>query len=442
MKKTTTLFLLCCFSLLSFSSCTERFYSSKWNATKRVVNISTAGLSGPVYATDADMELKKVRRGNTPPTNDTTFLLSTGLKYRIVDERNGLYLIKMIPRVGYVTSNTPVPGVNPAAIAASGAAAAVATAAGASAAAALAAGNAAAAATNAGASTAAVTAAGVAAAAAITAGNSVQAAAAAGIAATAAITAGNNASAAAAAGAAAAVAITNGASANAAAAAGNAAASAISAGQPPAAAAAAGVAAAAIIASASGSTSSSGSGPDARIFRTDSDASSTLELLDGNTVFVVKAEDLHDYNKVLVAQITFGTMILPLKWRGPRTFKDVSYERHFATDVSVGPSVGYRFKLKGNNYRTFSTIAAFAGPTLIDFVSTTNQTGSTTNANPENMFAFTAGIGYVHEISGFQIGVIYGADYVSGNRVKEWPYDGKGWVSFAIGYNFLSSNTR
>jgi hypothetical protein len=158
-------------------------------------------------------------------------------------------------------------------------------------------------------------------------------------------------------------------------------------------------------------------------------------------LYSVAESDLSTYNKVIISQLTFGTMLLPIKIRRSRIFNNVNYERQFSTDLSVGPYFGYRFKTQGYNYNTHTTVGLFAGPTLIDFVSSTSQTGSPSNgANPDNMFGFTCGIGLVREISPFQIGIVYGADFVSGNRVKEWPYDGKAWFSLGIGYNFLSGN--
>ncbi len=158
-----------------------------------------------------------------------------------------------------------------------------------------------------------------------------------------------------------------------------------------------------------------------------------------NELFSVAEADVKPHNRILVNQIALGTMLLPIKIRRPVDHNGVRYERQFSTDISIGPYIGYRFKFKRDNYKTFTTIGLFAGPTLINYVSTVDQTGSPTNgANPDNMFAFTYGLGLVHEINGFQIGAVYGTDKVSGKRVEEWPYDGKGWFSVAIGYNFLA----
>lgn len=165
----------------------------------------------------------------------------------------------------------------------------------------------------------------------------------------------------------------------------------------------------------------------------------TFREIPKNELYSVPESKLLTYNKVIVNHVALGTMLLPIKIRRPTKFNDIKYRRQFSTDISVGPYIGYRFKLRGNNYKTHTTIGLFAGPTLIDYVSSTSQSGSPLNGvNPDNMFAFTSGLGLVHEIEGFQVGVVYGADWVSGNRVDEWPYDGKGWFSLAIGYNFLA----
>lgn len=175
----------------------------------------------------------------------------------------------------------------------------------------------------------------------------------------------------------------------------------------------------------------------------DGDASPTNYIVPKYEVYSVSEAELKAYNKVIVNQVVLGAMLLPIKIRPAREFNGIKYERHFATDISVGPFIGYRFKLQGNNYKSFTTLGIFAGPTLVNYVSTTSQTGSQANSvNPDNMFAFTYGLGLVHEINGFQFGVVYGKDRVSGKRVAEWPYDGKGWFSLAIGYNFLAGRTQ
>lgn len=158
-------------------------------------------------------------------------------------------------------------------------------------------------------------------------------------------------------------------------------------------------------------------------------------------LFAAEERDIKPYQRILTAQVAVGTMILPIKLRGPLDYNGTHYERQFSTDISIGPYIGYRFKVSGNDYKPFTTIGLFAGPTLINYTSTTSQSGSPlpTSATPDNMFAFTYGIGLVHEINGFQIGLVYGTDRVSGKRVTEWPYDGKGWFSLGIGYNFLAA---
>jgi hypothetical protein len=175
-----------------------------------------------------------------------------------------------------------------------------------------------------------------------------------------------------------------------------------------------------------------------------SPASSYHLLLPANRnheLFAAEERDIKPYQRILTAQVAVGTMILPIKLRGPIDHQGTHYERQFSTDISIGPYIGYRFKVSGNDYKPFTTIGLFAGPTLVNYVSSTSQSGSPlpTSTAPDNMFAFTYGIGLVHEINGFQIGLVYGTDRVSGKRVTEWPYDGKGWFSLGIGYNFLNA---
>ncbi len=136
--------------------------------------------------------------------------------------------------------------------------------------------------------------------------------------------------------------------------------------------------------------------------------------------------------KALVAEIGFGTLFLPIKYRFPIKQNGQLIPRNFSTDVSVGPFMGFRFHV-GEFADQFMTVGIFAGPSLVRIE---NKSDSINN-QASNLLGFSAGTGFVYSLKNAQVGIIVGGDWLSGADSKLWPYDGKVWMSFAIGYKFL-----
>lgn len=165
----------------------------------------------------------------------------------------------------------------------------------------------------------------------------------------------------------------------------------------------------------------------------------SLETETSDVLYRVKNSDLKNSNRIWQQGLSISTLMLPVKYRPATELNGTYYKRAFSTDISIGPFVSYKFRA-GHNYKQFLQFGAFAGPTLIQFPSTVDSDDgqpNQSNISSDNHIGFTAGSGVVFQRDKFQIGLVYGCDWLGGERSKEWQYDGKGWWSFAIGFKFL-----
>ncbi len=139
----------------------------------------------------------------------------------------------------------------------------------------------------------------------------------------------------------------------------------------------------------------------------------------------VLAED--PLNCVFAEGVAGGVLALPLKLR----FKTDDAPYSFNTSASIGPYVGYQLS-SGTHFT--HTVFVFGGLTIIPI--------SDINAKEvENASGGSIGGGIVTNIAGLldnlQIGAVVGADFLGGNRGRAWVYEGKPWLSFSIGFQFL-----
>lgn len=156
-------------------------------------------------------------------------------------------------------------------------------------------------------------------------------------------------------------------------------------------------------------------------------------------LYKVNTTDLKSYNIIWQQGLSWSSLILPIKYRPATNFNGTQFERTFSADLSVGPFLGYKFKM-GKFYNQFFQLGAFAGPTLIQFPTTVDPNNGSTNQNNitnDNLIGFTFGFGGVFQFDKLQIGLIYGTDQLGGEKSKHWQYDNKNWWSFAVGYKFL-----
>lgn len=149
-----------------------------------------------------------------------------------------------------------------------------------------------------------------------------------------------------------------------------------------------------------------------------------------------------DNNTYMRGKIITTTLILPIKLRFKLQYDTKSVPFTAVSDVTVGPLLGYRFNLdRSSDFTTALTFGVFAGPTLIN-VNTSNlhnpekfNTDGENNIN--NILGFSWGGAAVVQLKEFQVGVVYGWDYATGDMGSNWVYDQKPWASIAVGYRFL-----
>lgn len=158
-----------------------------------------------------------------------------------------------------------------------------------------------------------------------------------------------------------------------------------------------------------------------------------------NQLYSVDESEMEIHQNIWKLGLSWSTLILPVKYRPETELNGTKYTRSFSTDISIGPFYGYKFKL-GEYFDQFLKVDAFAGPTLVSFpvtVKPNNGDIDQSNITNENVIGFAFGGGVVYQLDNLQIGVISGRDYIGGERSESWQYDGKRWVSVAIGYSFV-----
>lgn len=125
-------------------------------------------------------------------------------------------------------------------------------------------------------------------------------------------------------------------------------------------------------------------------------------------------------------------LLLPVKYR-PAFEKNPD---RITSDVSAGPALSLRFRM--SPYQPiYLHPAAFFGMTIIN-VTPSNRTMYTDSVSDNIALGFTYGGGIIFEINSFQAGILFGFDVASGNEARYWIYNHKPWLSFGLGYKFLS----
>ena len=159
----------------------------------------------------------------------------------------------------------------------------------------------------------------------------------------------------------------------------------------------------------------------------------------GREAFIARATDLKDYHRAWQQGLAWSNLLLPLKIRQAVTKDTVEYGRDITTDIAIGPFFGYKFAM-GRSYRQFMHVGGFAGPSLLRLTSATaDSTSNAVEVESSNNMGLSYGLGVIYEMRGMQMGLIWGKDEIGGTAAKEWAYNRKPWLSFAIGYNFLSN---
>ena len=135
------------------------------------------------------------------------------------------------------------------------------------------------------------------------------------------------------------------------------------------------------------------------------------------------------------AKPNIGTLVVPIKMRP----KQGEYPFDFTTDFTLGSSFGYSFRMSPYQPNYLSIVGVF-GVTSVGVDSITTK-GYITEPNTK-LSAITPGIGIITEIDNFQIGAVIGWDIVGGKTGQNWIYNGKTWLSFGIGYQFVRKKEK
>ncbi len=130
-------------------------------------------------------------------------------------------------------------------------------------------------------------------------------------------------------------------------------------------------------------------------------------------------------------------LAIPIKIRP--SAEDVPMQ--FVGEFTLGPYIGYQTGSKSlmdsDNYNYSQTISAFAAPTMVKINPDVAQTEMS-----NLVLGFSLGLGYIVSLNDFQIGLVSGLDYISGDASKTWIYQGKPWFSFTVGFDFNDEESK
>lgn len=143
----------------------------------------------------------------------------------------------------------------------------------------------------------------------------------------------------------------------------------------------------------------------------------------------VNTHDLYTLDKAAVEKMdyyrhgwAFGVLLVPYKYQ--------LYDKSFGSALSVGPYLGYRQEDRGSSvtYVVSAGLVNNIPVPLADNTGTVNRSG----------FSIAAGgILSIDKGSGIQVGVLVGQDRLGKNAAATYVYEGKTWVSVAVGYKFF-----
>jgi hypothetical protein len=127
-------------------------------------------------------------------------------------------------------------------------------------------------------------------------------------------------------------------------------------------------------------------------------------------------------------------------------FKTQGQNIKLNTDVTLGGYVGAKTRLDSSRPYYVSLIATL-GLAFLPLNDNTNLSmdamvsmDKMASKGDSTVVGVTGSVGFVIELSDFQLGVLAGIDRAAGEAGKDWIYNNKPWVSFSIGYAFFGSS--
>jgi hypothetical protein len=134
---------------------------------------------------------------------------------------------------------------------------------------------------------------------------------------------------------------------------------------------------------------------------------------------------------------TFGLVNIPMKFRFAN--RNPEHRKRYTDlegNVNLGISVAQFLRVAEN--QTFY-IAGGVSITQIraDEINTLNFVSKTENRSGFSVFA-----GVIYQKDTYQVGILIGTDYVSGQIADYWVYQGKPWIGLGIGLGIFQPNAK
>lgn len=119
--------------------------------------------------------------------------------------------------------------------------------------------------------------------------------------------------------------------------------------------------------------------------------------------------------------LCYGALVVPYKYH-------FTGSKDFNGNSSVGPYMGYRF-----DKESFGVSAEFVGFIGVSNISVTQSVNGQNTT--QSLAGFSYGLGIIGNVkNSFQLGVVFGADRVSGSA--NYKDNGKIWGAIELGYSF------
>jgi hypothetical protein len=146
---------------------------------------------------------------------------------------------------------------------------------------------------------------------------------------------------------------------------------------------------------------------------------SAEQIVHKDVNYKIGITNLPRYNYRLLFGLDWGALTVP--------FKLQTKDGVLSAGSSIGPYIGWKQRWI---FGLPSTLVLSAGLSIIP-----TQDVNATSIDTKTGLTFASGIVFT-PVSQLQIGIITGLDHLGGNVGKNYPYENKLWISFAIGFGF------